>query len=113
VHELSITERMFKIVLDHAQQAGASKVKGINLNIGSMTGVVGDSIRFYMEIISKGTIAEGADLNINEMLATAKCRQCARDFKAGEDNWTCPHCGSINIEITGGKELFVDSIEVE
>jgi hydrogenase nickel incorporation protein HypA/HybF len=104
---------MFKIVLDQAQQAGASKVNSINLCIGSMTGVVGDSVRFYMEIISKGTIAEGAELKINDILARARCRQCLKEFEAGEDHWTCPHCGSINIEITGGRELLVDSIEVE
>jgi len=44
---------------------------------------------------------------------TARCHQCGREFELGEFDWTCPHCKGNNIEIIGGKELFVESIEVE
>lgn len=113
MHELSITQSMFDIVVQQARQSGASKVVGINLVIGEMTGVVGDSVRFYMDFLTKDTLVEGAVLNIKSLPIQARCRNCKKIFELGEFNWVCPDCGGTNLEITGGTELFVESIEVE
>jgi len=103
---------MFDLVLEQAKQSGASKVSTINLVIGEMTGVVGDSVRFYLEILGKDSIAEGAAVNIKNIPAQARCHDCQKEFVIAEYQWICPACGSINLEITGGKELFIESIEV-
>jgi len=50
VHELSITQSMLEIVLQQAEKAKAKKVTKINLIIGEMTGVVSDSVQFYLDI---------------------------------------------------------------
>jgi len=113
MHELSITQSMLDLVLRQAEEAGAEKVEKINLVLGEMTGVVGRCVQFYFDFLSKGTPAEGAALNFKEIPTTARCRNCGKDFELGEFDWTCPHCQSNNIEITGGKELYVESIEVE
>jgi hydrogenase nickel incorporation protein HypA/HybF len=113
MHELAITQSMLDLVLKQAEEAEAEKVGKINLVIGEMTGVVGRCVQFYFDFLSKGTPAEGAALNFKVIPTTARCRDCHEEFKLGEFDWTCPHCQSNNIEITGGKELFVESIEVE
>ncbi|MBI4284689.1 MAG: hydrogenase maturation nickel metallochaperone HypA [Chloroflexi bacterium] len=113
MHELSVTQSMLDIVLEQAKRAEARRVARINLIIGEMTGVVGDSVSFYLDILSKGTIAEGAAVNIKSIPATAKCRKCGSIFELGEHDWTCPACQGDSFEIVGGPELFVDSIEVE
>lgn len=113
MHELSITQSMLDLVLKQAEEGGADKVERINLVLGEMTGVVGRCVQFYFDFLSKGTPAEGAALNFKVIPTTARCRDCSKEFKLGEFDWTCPHCQGNNIEIIGGKELYVESIEVE
>jgi hydrogenase nickel incorporation protein HypA/HybF len=113
MHELAITQSMFEIVLKQAEKSKAKKVTKINLVIGEMTGVVADCVQFYVDIISKGTIAEGVTVSVEPVPATAKCRSCGKTFTVKEMEWTCPYCGAISLDVTGGKELFVESIEVD
>ena len=113
MHELAITQSMFDLVLEEAHKAGAKKVGKINLVIGEMTGVVGESVQFYFNFLSKETIAEKATLTFRMMPPEVKCRDCGKTSKLKEHDWTCPHCQSIRLEIIAGQELFVESIEVE
>ena len=113
MHELAITQSMFDIVLKQAEQAKAKKVTKINLVIGELTGVVSDCIQFYMDIISKGTVAEGVIVLVKSVPVTAKCLSCGKTITVKEMEWKCPYCGEISLEVTGGKELFVESIEVD
>lgn len=113
MHELAITQSMLDIVLEQAEKAKAKKVDRINLVIGELSGFVEECVQFYFNFLAKETLAEGATLCCTTVPAKARCRGCDKVFKLKELNWTCPHCGDNNIEIISGKELFVDSIEVE
>jgi hydrogenase nickel incorporation protein HypA/HybF len=113
MHELAITQSMFDIVLKQAEQVKAKKVTKINLVIGEMTGVVSDCIQFYMDFLSKGTVAEGVAVSVTSVPPTAKCLTCDKTFMVKELEWTCPRCSGASLEVTGGKELFVESIEVD
>ncbi len=113
MHELAITQSMFDLVLEQAEKAKARKVEKINLVIGEMTGVVGDCVQFYFNFLSQDTIAEGAILNFTMVPVRARCHGCDKLFELKEFDWTCPHCQGSNMEIIAGKELFVESIEVE
>lgn len=113
MHELSITQSMLNLVLEQAEKAEATKVGKIDLVIGEMTGVVSECVQFYFDFLSRGTIAEGAALAIKTVSTQVQCRGCDKLFEVREFDWTCPHCRGNNIEIVAGKELFVESIEVE
>ena len=113
MHELSITRSMLEIVLKQAEQAHAKKVTKINLVIGEMTGVVSDSVQFYLDFLTKETIAAGAVVSFKIVPLKAKCRNCLRTFELQEFDWTCPHCKGKIIDVISGKELIVESIEVE
>ena len=112
MHELSITKSMLDLVLDQAQKNGAEKVQGINLVIGEMSGVVDDCVRFYFDFLSKGTIAEGAHISVKIVPVQARCRECGKQFKFNGLDWLCPNCGTTQINIVEGKELYLESIEV-
>ena len=113
MHELAITQEMLDLVLEQAEKAEAKGVGKINLVIGEMTGVVGECVQFYFNFLSKGTITEGATLAFTMVPPTARCRSCGKVFELGEFDWTCPDCSGNSLEITAGKELFVESIEVK
>jgi hydrogenase nickel incorporation protein HypA/HybF len=113
MHELSVTEQLLGIVLDHARKAEAKRVLKVNLVVGELTGFAGESIQFYFEILSKETEAEKASLSIARIPAKARCQQCGIEFSPGGTDWFCPACGGAIEEVMGGREFYVESIEVE
>ncbi len=114
VHELSVTQSLLEIATRHAGQAGAARVTDLHLVIGQLSSIVDDSVQFYWEILSKGTIAEGALLHFRREPATAACLDCGRTWNVTLPIMPkCPHCGSARMRVTGGREFFVESIEVE
>ena len=113
MHELAITQSMLDIVLERAKESGARKVEAINLVIGELSGFVEESVRFYFDFLAKNTIAEGAALNFKPVSPRARCRSCGQPFELRELDWSCPQCGGSDIEITAGKELSIESIDIE
>jgi hydrogenase nickel incorporation protein HypA/HybF len=113
MHELAITQSMLDLVLEQARKVEAKEVKRINLVIGKMSGFVEECVQFYFDFISKGTIAERAALSFKTVPTTARCRSCGKLFELREFDWACPYCQSNSMEIVAGKELYVESIEVE
>ena len=113
MHELGITENIVNIALTKAGEAQASKIKQINIIIGEMSGFVADCIQFYFDSLSKDTIAQGAVLHFELVLAQLRCRNCSTTFTPQDTLWSCPKCRDRSVEISRGRELFIESIEVE
>ncbi len=113
MHELAVTESILQIVLQSAEENGATKVTDINLTIGALSSIVDDSVQFYWDHISKGSIAEEAKLHFNRILAKLKCQNCGTEFQLIEELTPCPNCQSINLQIIAGEEFQVDAIEIE
>ena len=112
MHEFAITQSMLEVVLKQAAAANAEKVTGINAVIGEMTGVIEESVKFYLEMLARGTVAEGARLNVTSVPGRVKCRACGEITDLRPFDFTCPKCGGVSLEVVGGRELFVESIEV-
>jgi hydrogenase nickel incorporation protein HypA/HybF len=112
MHELSITQSILEIALRHAEQAGASQISLVNLTIGQLSSIVDDSVQFYWDIISKGTIAEGARLVFKRVPTELLCLDCAQRYEPGADEFTCPNCGSARIKVVAGTEFYLESIDV-
>ena len=111
MHELSITESILSIALG---AAGGRRIKVINLVIGDLSSFVDESVQFYFDMLSKGTLADSAMLHFERVPASATCRDCGSTFGVKAPLIPeCPQCGSVRLAITGGRELRVESIEVE
>jgi hydrogenase nickel incorporation protein HypA/HybF len=112
MHELPVTESILKIVLESAQKNKATAVTDITLTIGSLSSIVDDSVQFYWNYVSQGTICENAKLHFNRVIATLKCLDCDTTYSLIDDLTPCPSCGSINVIILSGEEFQVDHIEI-
>ena len=112
MHELSVVESMMAVVLKHAEKNRASKVNRINLVLGEMSTVMEDPVRFYFELLSRDTIAEGAELSFRRTQLISRCHDCGKEFKVEEYDFTCPECGGNDTEIVSGREFQVESIEI-
>lgn len=113
MHELSVTEEILRIAVEHAGQAGARRITDINLVIGALSSVVDDSVQFYFDFLSPDTLAEGARLHFERIEARLRCRMCGQEFTPRGMDWNCPRCDAVGGEVVAGKEFYVDSIEVE
>ena len=112
MHELSLTQSILQIANDEAARSGATQIKAIHLKVGALTGVQTEAIQFYLDTLSKGTVAEGVKLEAEHVPVGATCGECGRFFIVEDYDLTCPDCGAM-AKITQGKELSVVSLEVE
>lgn len=113
MHELGITENIVSIALEKANEVQASKIVSITLVIGELSGVVPDCIQFYFGPVSKATIAREAVLHFRSAPAELRCRDCYTAFPPEDTMWSCPQCRGQRLEILRGRELYVESLEVE
>ena len=113
MHEFGITENIVNIASAKANEAQASKVIQINLVIGEMSGFIPDCIQFYFDSMSKDTIAQGAILHFESVPTQLRCRHCSTIFQPQDTLWSCPKCRSQSIELSKGRELYIESMEVE
>jgi hydrogenase nickel incorporation protein HypA/HybF len=109
MHELGITQNLVAIASDHAQGA---RVRRVSLEIGQITAIMPDAIRFCFDVCAQGTLLEGATLEILERPGMARCRVCGESFAIAYPFGVC-ECGSPHLEIIQGKELTIKELETE
>jgi len=108
VHELAITE---SIVAAVREKLGGTPVRLVRVEVGRLSGVVPDALRFCFELATAGTPLEGAELDIIGQPGRGRCRDCAAEFDT--DDWLALcDCGSADVEVLGGRELRIREVEV-
>ncbi|MCE0766461.1 hydrogenase maturation nickel metallochaperone HypA [Pseudonocardia kujensis] len=108
MHELGITQSVVDAVTD---RLGPSPVRRVRLEIGRLSGVVPDAVRFCFELVTAGTTLEGAVLEIDEPEGEARCRTCGTAFATSEVLPLCA-CGSADVEVLGGASLRIREVEL-
>ena len=113
MHELGIMTGVMDAVEQTAAQAGATKVLKVVLSIGEMTEAIEDSLRFAFEVLTEGTMSEGAELEINMVTPRSLCLDCGAEYEHDRFHMMCPKCGSYATQLIAGREMQIDSIEVD
>ena len=113
MHELAVTESILNITVQHATQVNAVRVTALHLVIGQLSSIVDDSVQFYWDMISEGTMCEGAQLTFERRPAMLTCLDCAQTYELSGELTDCPNCHSACIKVVAGEEFYLDSIEVE
>jgi len=108
VHELAIAESVVETV---TQRLPDAKVTCVRLEVGALSGVVPDSIRFCFDLATEGTGLAGARLEITEPPARCRCRACGAQFQPESPVVLCP-CGSPDVAVLSGEQLTIVSVEV-
>lgn len=109
MHELSIAEAVLDVALEHA---GGRRVTRVELRVGHLRQVVPDALAFSFELVARGTPAEGAALELEEIAAEGDCRACGARSRLPGFPLQCAACGGLDLEIVRGEELCVESLEV-
>ena len=104
MHSLAMAQDILAAVLVEAEKHNTKHVKAISVKIGDGHFAESDSLQFCLEAEAKGTIVEGARIEVELAGTTARCRECALVFPVENHLLACPHCGDRNPEILGGDE---------
>lgn len=112
MHEMSIALSVIDIASKEARAGKADKIEAIHLDVGMLAGVMIDSLEFCFDSASKDSMANGAELIINQIPGRGKCLECGTAFEVESFITICPNCGAYRVEIDQGRELRVASITV-
>ncbi len=113
MHELSIANSLVELATEHATQAGADRITSITLRIGALSCVHKSALEFSFELVTQGTLLEGARLRIIDVPVTIFCVPCEQEVELpGIQSFRCPLCNTPSADIRQGKELDIDSIEI-
>jgi hydrogenase nickel incorporation protein HypA/HybF len=110
MHELGITRNVVSIVAEHAK---GQKVLSVTLEVGKLSGLLPESIRFCFDVCSKGTALQGARLNIIEPAGFGQCGSCGAETELTAPLGRCPHCGQATLRVVAGTELKIKELETE
>ena len=113
MHELSLAEGVLQIVEDAARTQQFVRVKAVVLEIGRLSTVEPESMRFCFDAVIRGSVAEGARLEILDTPGKAWCMECSKEVALETRYDPCPDCGGFQLEVTGGTEMRVKELEVE
>ena len=113
MHEMSLCESVMQILEETARQQGFSRVKTVWLEIGELSGVEVEAMRFSFEVIRRNTLADQAALEIINVPGSAWCLPCGKNVRIAQRFDACPDCGSYQLQVNGGDEMKIKELEVE
>lgn len=113
MHEYSVTKTLVDLCNAEAERNDIESIARVKVTIGGFTGFAPDAIRFYFEYLSPGTRCAQAELLFQEIPIRITCKECKKISLIDDPVMVCPVCGSTDIEMTSGREFYVESIEGE
>ncbi len=112
MHELSVTEALLDLTVQHAATAQAARVTDVYVVIGQLSAVIDESVQFYWDALSLGTPAAGARLHFRRIAASFACDDCRHAYAPAAEVLACPACGSLRVRLTAGDEFYLEALEV-
>ena len=113
MHEMSLAEGMLQLIEDSARQQNFSSVSTVWLEIGELSGVEVEAMKFCFDAVTRDSVAQGARLEIITLPGTGWCMACALSVPMNDVFGECPHCGGHQMQVTGGTEMRLKELEVE
>lgn len=112
MHEMSLAEGVLQLIEDSAREQAFERVSTVWLEIGQLAGVEVEAMKFCFDAVTRGSLAEGARLEIIATPGSGWCMPCGQTIPLNEVFGTCPLCGQHQVQVTGGTEMRVKELEV-
>jgi hydrogenase nickel incorporation protein HypA/HybF len=113
MHEVALANDLVEQILSSVAGRGVARVLEVDLDVGAQRLVVPEALRMAFEAAARGTVAEGARLEIQEVAARAVCGSCGSEFRPGIDCYLCPACGRADARIVEGNDIILQSLSCE
>jgi hydrogenase nickel incorporation protein HypA/HybF len=114
MHELPAIKTITEIVLEHARDAGATRVLSVSLEIGALCDLQDEWVQRYFDHLTRDTVAEGATVAISRVPARMSCIGCEAGFEVEKlaEELTCPRCRGTAVALVSGTDYEVRGLEV-
>lgn len=112
MHEMSLAEGIRGIVEDAAIAQGFNKVNAVVLEVGALSSVEIEALRFCFDAVMKGTVADGARMVVETVAGAGWCMPCGKRVPITQLYDPCPDCGSYQVQATEGTEMRVKALDV-
>ena len=83
----------------------------MTVRVGRLHHVHPEAFEQSFAVAAMGTVAEQAAAQLVLLPVRARCTQCATEWEGDQPPAGCPTCGAVDMELTGGDELLLESIE--
>lgn len=116
MHELPVTRSILDIVLRHSAANEVARVLSVDISIGALSDLEAQWIQDYFDHLSRGTVAEGAEIRVRRSPLMFRCRACAAEFVASREELgraRCPGCHARDASVVSGAAYTVESMEAE
>lgn len=114
MHELSIISSLVDSVIESLEAYPGARVLEVRLRVGALAAVVEDSLQFCYELATRDTPLEGSRLVVNVVPVTVYCAACGKDGELESlQSFRCPHCGEPASDVRQGREMQIESFEIE
>lgn len=112
MHEMALAESMLEIVVATARRSGAERITAVRLEIGALSHVEPDALRFCFDAVTRGSLAERARLEIIATPGAAWCMPCGETVPLSALGQPCPQCGSYQLNVVRGDAMRVKDIDI-
>lgn len=112
MHEESLARALLRDVLALAGSWPGQAVREVRVSVGEFSGVEAELFREAFVRVSRGSLVEGADLNVQRVPLEGRCRRCGREFIVQRFRFVCPACGGREVQVVRGEELLLESLTV-
>lgn len=113
MHEMSLAEGILQLLEEQATVQDFRRVKQVWLRIGALSGVDTDALAFCLEVVSRDSLADGAQFHFVSEPGRGWCLLCSKEITLQQRYDGCPDCGRFQIQVTGGDSMQVGELEVE
>ncbi|SMC09780.1 hydrogenase/urease nickel incorporation protein HypA [Nitratiruptor tergarcus] len=115
MHEYSIVQSMLDLIEENAKKHNATKVEKVVVKIGVISGVEPHLLKIAFDTFKEGTICESAELTMHIQPIVARCKKCERVIEFPKETlfFECSSCGSVELSIVDGEEMYLMSLEME
>lgn len=112
MHELALCQSVVNTLAEQARIHCFNRVTAVRLEIGALSCVSAEAIEFCFAAVTRGTLADGADLELIRLPGLAWCLECDAMVAIGERYEGCPRCGGYRLRLTQGDEMRIKELEV-
>jgi len=111
VHELALASEIVRLLTDVARGNGNCRLQSALIELGELTQIEPETLRFGFEVASKDTPAQGCQLVYKRVPITARCRQCG--WQGEPTDGICGGCQAPGLDVVGGREMRLVSVDIE
>ena len=112
MHEYSIVQSLLDSCEENAKKNNSEKITKVVVKIGVMSGVEPDLLQTAFDTFKEGTMCEDCEFVINIQPIVIKCNECNTTSTLNKNEYACPSCHSVNLDVIDGEDMYLMQLEL-